>query len=191
MRRPLRSKIVLTLAASLALPAVPCLQAAPPVTPSAPAAAQPTARSAPAAPAIVDVALADGGRLAGQVLDSGSIAQPGRPIAVFQHGQLVAAGGSDAAGNFAIEHLAGGIYELQCDGRACVARLWAPGTAPPAARTSLILTTGGEVVRGQTTFGPFTGDWLKGRGPWLIAAAAIVAVPTALALNLKPKSPAS
>ncbi len=185
MRRSPRFKIASMLVASLGLLLPRHSEAAPPL-----ASAGSTPLPAASAPAVIDVALAPGGRMSGQVLDRSAAPLAGRRIDIASQGRLVASCGTNATGCFTVDHLAGGLYELQCDGNLCVARLWVAGTAPPAARQTLVLT-GGEVVRGQATFGPFTGDWLKGRGPWLIAAAAIVAVPTALALGLKPKSAAS
>jgi hypothetical protein len=188
MRRSLRLKTTSMLLASLGLLVPQQLPAAPP---AGAAASQPAQARTAETPAVIDVALAEGGRLNGQALDRAAGPAAGKPILVMQQGRLIASTRTDAAGRFSVDRLTGGVYEVQCDGGESVSRLWAPRTAPPAAKQILLVTCGDGVVRGQTTFGGFHGDFLKGPGPWVIAAATIIAVPTALALGLKPKSPAS
>jgi hypothetical protein len=195
MRRRLRLKTAILLIAALGLMFPPQSQAE---YPYAPAVARPAVTerlpSTTPAPPIADVALDADGRLQGQVVDNAGLPAAGTTIVLVSQGRAVAVVTSDAAGHFTAEHLAGGIYEVHAAGNVSLARLWAPQTAPPAARQTLVVQCGDPsepIVRGQHTFGPFDGSWMKGRGPWLIAAAAIVAVPTALALGLKPRSPAS
>jgi hypothetical protein len=179
MRRFQRIKSLSMLAASLGLIVPSHVEAAPP--------AMPVGQQAPAAkteaPLVVDVALGEGGRLSGQLLDRSAAPVAGKSIFVLQQGRLVASTYADAAGRFKVDHLPGGVYEVRCDGGASITRLWAPQTAPPVARPTLLVSCGGDVVRGQGTFGGFHGDFLKGPGPWIIAVATIVAVPTALALG--------
>lgn len=186
MRRSVRLQTSLALVASLGLTVPSQLQAAPPA-----AASRPASSSTADVPLILDVALADGGRLNGQVLDRAAGPVANKPIFVLQQGKLVASAHADAAGRFSVDHLSGGVYEVHCDGGVALSRVWAPRTAPPAAKQVLLVTCGEDIVRGQTQWGPYRGSWLKGPLPWVVAVAAIVAVPTALALSLKPKSAAS
>jgi hypothetical protein len=140
------------------------------------------------APLVVDVVLGAIGQFVGQVLDSSATPVAGQMVVVLKEGRPAAQTVTDSAGHFAIERLPVGIYEVRCGESAGLCRLWTPHTAPPAARASLLLTSRNVVLRGQR---PMGGSWLKGPGPWLIAVAAIIAVPTALALSLKPRSSAS
>jgi len=174
------------LIASLGLVFPGQLHAAGPGTPG-----QESPATAAVAPLIADVALDDDGRLSGQAVDGAGLPAAGKPVAVVHQGREVAHTQTDAAGRFTVNHLTGGVYEVHCEDGASLTRLWAPHTAPPAARSTLLVSCGGPIVRGQHTMGPYDGSWLKGRGPWIIAVAAIIAVPTALALSLKPKSAAS
>ena len=189
MRRSLRLKTTSMLVASLGLLVPQHAQAAPLAGPTP---GQPAQAHTAETPAVIDVALGDGGRLNGQALDRAAEPAAGKPIFVMQQGRLDRfEAQTDTAGRFNVDRLAGGMYEVHCDGGVSVSRLWAPHTAPPAAKQILLITCGDGVVRAQTPYGGFHGDWLKGPGPWLIAVATIIAVPTALALSLKPKSPAS
>ncbi len=187
MQRFLRLKTVAMLIACCGLVFPARMQAAVPDTsatsPISPAAAQPRL--------ITDVALGENGRLSGQAIDGSGMPAADKAVTLLQQGIEVAHTHTDATGRFTVNHLTGGIYEVHCENGGGLARLWAPHTAPPAARAVLVVSCGAPIVRGQHTMGPFDGSWLKGRGPWIIAAAAIVAVPTALALGLKPKSAAS
>jgi hypothetical protein len=188
MRRSLRLKAAVMLLASLGMAIPRTSQAA---GPAAPAAGQPGPSAAAGTPVIVDVALGDGGRLSGQVLDRAGLPGAGKSVSVLQQGRLIASTRADADGRFVVDRLTGGVYEVQSEGGVSLSRMWAPRTAPPAARPTLLVTSGAEIVRGQHTYGSYTGSWMKGPFPWIIAVTAIVAVPTALALTLRPKSPAS
>jgi hypothetical protein len=188
MRRSLRLKAAVMLLASLGMAIPRTSQAA---GPSAPATGQSVPSTGAGVPLVVDVALGDGGRLSGQVLDRAGLPGAGKSVFVLQQGRLVASTRADADGRFTVDRLTGGVYEVQSDGGISLSRMWAAGTAPPAARPTLLVTSGDEIVRGQHTFGSYSGGWMKGPGPWIIAVAAIVAVPTALALTLRPKSSAS
>jgi hypothetical protein len=185
MRNLVRPGRVLALLAVAGLVVPGRLEAAPP-TPHNIAHPLP-ASLADAVPLAVDVALAKGGTLVGQACDASAVPVAGRTVIVSQQGREVARTYTDSRGRFALANLAGGVYEVRCDGGAALCRLWAPLTAPPAAQPTLLLTVGGELALGQCG----RGSILKGPLPWIVGIAAAIAVPTALALNLKKASPAS
>ena len=98
---------------------------------------------------ITDAALHEGGTVYGQLVDEEGI--PGKAVqVVVRHNQrVVAVAKTDARGRFAVSGLRGGVYEVQTTRGSEVYRLWAPNTAPPAAKRSILLVTGDTVVRGQ------------------------------------------
>ena len=153
----------------------------------------------------LDVALQAGGTLVGQVVNT-----EGQPIAnseviVAAQGKPIARAASDAQGNFRIASLKGGTVEVAAVGVAGNCRLWAPGTAPPAAQNGLLVVAEGEVVRGQHMGRHVPGrsyrGGVRGHGGGLLAlmiehplvtAGAIgtaIAVPLAVSNDKSPSSP--
>jgi hypothetical protein len=133
-----------------------------------------------------DVALRDGGLLVGQVVDPQGVAQAGAVVSVRYAEHEVVRTVTDANGVFAARGLRGGQYQLLTDDGISVCRLWAPNTAPPAARPAALLVSGNDVVRGQWGFGggpvhEWVG-WVKAH-PYITAGAvaAAIAIPLALA----------
>jgi Carboxypeptidase regulatory-like domain len=157
--------------AALGLFAPPRLSSA--AEPQAPE--RPTA-SAPAT-AIMDVALAAGGVFSGQLVDPQGRPQSGSSVELLQQQQTVATTTTDQDGRFSIPGLQGGMYQVVAGQEMRLYRLWAPDTAPPGARQSVMLVAAGQVVRGQRGWR----YWLT--NPWVIsgAVAAAIAVPIALA----------
>jgi hypothetical protein len=140
-----------------------------------------------------DVALADGGVLTGQVVDAQGVALANAPVAVLSQGREVVRVAANADGAFAIGGLKGGVYEVAAPGHRGVYRMWAPRTAPPAARHGLMLVSGGDLVRGQYGYGPPPGPPVSGEpGPfgktmgWMSAHPYITAgiVATAIAVPI-------
>jgi hypothetical protein len=84
---------------------------------------------------------------------------------------------TDKDGNFRVAKLRGGAYVVHVGDGVVPVRLWAEGTAPPAAQESLLMLNSTTTVRGQ-------GGGLVGllSNPWFIAAAvaAAIAIPIAL-----------
>jgi hypothetical protein len=125
-----------------------------------------------------DIALADGGVLQGQVIDTANVAVPGCEVVLIKDGQEVARTRTDPEGRFALSGLRGGVYQVLASGGGGLYRLWSPRTAPPAARANAMVVTG-PVVRGQ---------WGGGQAlnllsnPWVVAGAATagIAIPIAL-----------
>lgn len=128
-----------------------------------------------------DVALRSGGVLVGQVVDQQGKAQAGATVSIQYGQQEVARTTTDANGVFAARGLRGGQYELLTQDGMSVCRLWAPDTAPPAARDAALVVSGVNVVRGQYYGGGWI-DWMKAH-PYITAGivATAIAVPVGLA----------
>ena len=139
--------------------------------------------------AVTDVALADGGKLRGQIVDTQGTPQRKLPVAVAQVDREVATTTTDDAGCFAVCGLHGGAHQIVAGTAQGVYRLWAPHTAPPSARPGVLLVVDGQPVRGQD--GPL-GYWLC--HPWVLLGLAAVAVALPVAIHnhqssRKPNSP--
>jgi hypothetical protein len=98
---------------------------------------------------IADVALAEGGILNGQVVDSQGVGMPGRLVSLQQRGTEVVRTRTDDEGRFAASGLSGGTYLVSTDGVIGPVRAWAPATAPPIASDGLLLVPHTQTVRGQ------------------------------------------
>lgn len=134
-----------------------------------------------------DVSLQKGGTLLGQVIDPEGNGLAGVPISLrSQDRQLTIR--SQENGRFAVSGLRAGVYQIAAAEARGVYRLWATGTAPPAAGQALVLTAGRPVSRGQ-----HPGPWKTFlTNPLLIggAVATAVAVPVAVH-NYRQGPPAS
>ena len=152
------------------------------------------ARSAAAAVAPQDVALAEGGVLTGQVVNTAGKPQAMAPVSLSTGGKEIARATTDAKGQFRVASLKGGVYQVATNGNQGVYRFWAPRTAPPTSLNGLNMVSGDQVVRGQMGGG---GGPLSSAGQWIaehpiITAGAIataIAVPLALDDDDDPSSP--
>jgi Carboxypeptidase regulatory-like domain len=117
----------------------------------APAAAVPARQ----APVVVDVSLANGGVLTGQVVDAQGQPLAGTPVAVRSAQGMVTWGTTDRGGRFQLAGLGGGLYEVSAAQRSGAFRLWANNSSPPSAVKQVMLVAGEPVARGQhpTDFG--------------------------------------
>ena len=116
-----------------------------------------------------DVALHQGGKLVGQMLDAQGAAIAGATVSVKTAGKEVARAQTDLAGKFQVAGLQGGVHQVATAGQQDTYRLWAPQTAPPAAQQGLMLVTSTDVVRGQgcgtgVGCGSACGSGVGGRG---------------------------
>lgn len=148
------------------------------ILPQAALAAEPTP-----APAVVDVALSDGGVLRGQIVDLQGASVTGIPVSVKIQDRDVAATTSTADGRFAVQGLRGGVYQVAAGEGHGIYRLWSAGTAPPSAQN-------GAIVYTQNGNGTGTMRSLLTNRVVLIAGvvATAIAVPLALA-NSQSASP--
>lgn len=122
------------------------------------------------APTVTDVALQKGGALLGQVQDPQGVGQANVSVTLLGRGIEPVKGRTDQNGHFTFTNLRGGVYQVTAavEGNSIAGigayRVWAPGTAPPAAQPGALVITGGELVRGQ--FHPF-GHTYGGLRFWL------------------------
>lgn len=92
-------------------------------------------------PAVVDIALSDGGTLRGQVVDLQGASVTGVPVSVKVQNRDVAATTTTADGHFAVQNLRGGVYQVAAGEGHGIYRLWSAGTAPPSAQNGAIVYT--------------------------------------------------
>ena len=90
-------------------------------------------------PVMTDVALSDGGTLEGLVVDNQSTGQPGVPVTLRSQDRDVAQTITAADGQFVVQDLRGGVYHVAAMQGDESFRLWAPRTAPPAAKKRAIV----------------------------------------------------
>ena len=142
------------------------------------------ARSAAVAVAPQDVALADGGVLIGQVVDTAGKPQAMTPVSLSTGGKEIARVTTDAKGEFRVASLKGGVYQVSTKGNSSVYRFWAPQTAPPSSLSGLNMVSGDSVVRGQMGGGPLAsaGQWIA-EHPIITAGAIATAIAVPLALD--------
>ena len=127
--------------------------------------------------AAVDVALGEDGSLTGIVVDGSGLPKASLPIHIQQFQTNVASPTSDDGGEFRCQLKSGGIYLLAAGDQVVILRCWAPGTAPPHARTRLVVQTS-DVVRGQIH--PAACGLAN---PWVITGVAIAAIVIPVALH--------
>jgi hypothetical protein len=97
--------------------------------------------TAPPAPAVVDVAMADGGVLHGQLIDLQGSSVAGVPVSVLAQNQEVARATTANDGQFAVQGLRGGVYQVAAGQGQGVYRLWTNNAAPPSAQQNAIVYT--------------------------------------------------
>ncbi len=138
-----------------------------------------------------DATLHAGGVLVVQVVDSRGIPRPGSQVALSQADRKLATGVTDQSGSLSVKGLSGGIYEIAAGQTRAVYRLWAPRTAPPAARSKVVLVADSNPIRGQCDAGGPLSYWLS--NPWVIAGliGVAVAVPVAIHNQRQDRQPAS
>jgi hypothetical protein len=95
----------------------------------------------PPAPAVADIALADGGTLHGRVVDLQGAARVGVDVSIRAQDREVARAKSTAEGQFSVQGLRGGVYQVAAGQGQGVYRLWATNTAPPSAQKDVIVYT--------------------------------------------------
>ncbi len=141
----------------------------------------------PAAAAVGDVALQDQGILQGQFFDEVGAPAAGVEVLLLRKGERIAQARTDQVGRFALRAITPGVYELATPESRAVYRLWAAGTAPPAAQQGVLVVSGQPIVRGAPGGHH---RWMKGLGstlanPWILAliVAAAIAIPLAVDSN--------
>ena len=97
-----------------------------------------------------DVALADGGILAGQLVGPTGKPISGETIYLANRMRIIATTTSRADGSFEMAGLSNGNYGLASRQSCALVRLWQAGTAPPAATKKTLLVASGKTVRSQS-----------------------------------------
>ncbi len=121
-------------------------------------------------PVVSDVALAPGGTLIGQVVDTQGVSVPNVEVMVRQPGRKMVTTVSDRSGRFAVSGLRGGPCQVIAANSQHVFRLWTVSTAPPSAMANVMMVSSkAPVVRAQ--FGGGLRQW----GLPALAAGGIVA----------------
>lgn len=102
-------------------------------------------------PSIHDVALTDTGFLIGQLVDESGTAVESRQVQLLSasEGKLIDKTLSDSDGRFTLKSARGGVYRVVSKERGVVVRAWQPQTAPPAAKSAVLVVTESHVARGQ------------------------------------------
>jgi len=101
-------------------------------------------------PIISDVALNRGGQLDGTVLDPQGNPLPGVAVLVRQAAGRTFHATTNPAGRFQVAGLGGGMYQVLAAGGHATFRLWAAGTAPPAAQGAALIVAGGRQYRAHS-----------------------------------------
>jgi hypothetical protein len=129
-----------------------------------------------APPAVVDLALAEGGILRGQVVNGSGQVDSNAQVTVWQQGTKVASTSADTQGNFAISGLRAGLHQVAAGEGVTSYRFWAPNTAPPAAKPQVLVVSDSQVARGNGIVSVLT-------NPWVLAGFVGAAIAVPLALN--------
>ena len=103
---------------------------------------------------IADVSLGQKGELNGFVVN-GQGKAVARTKVVVRHGRkAVAETTTNDAGQFRVDGLRGGVYQIVHAEGVSVFRVWANGTAPKSAKTNALVVVEKRLVRGQNGVGP-------------------------------------
>ena len=102
-----------------------------------------------AAGQIRDIALQDGGRLQGVVINRQAVPLPGRRIPLYFGVTRVAEVVTDAAGRFEVQGLRNGLHGIGPESHATSVRFWDQQRAPKTAARQLVLVLDEVIVRGQ------------------------------------------
>jgi hypothetical protein len=113
----------------------------------------PPVTAAAAEPAVLDVALQQGGILSGVVVDGQGAPMVEKEVSILQSGKVVARTTSNSKGEFAVRGLRGGVYQVIAGQGGTTLRAWEGNAAPPAAKPGAMIVGSGSVVRGQRPFG--------------------------------------
>jgi len=115
-------------------------------------------------PQVLDVCLAQGGVLSGQVVDAQGLPMPGTVVGLRTGKGEVATSSTDTEGRFQVHGLGGGLYELTAAESSSTFRLWTAEASPPGAIKQVMLVAGQPITRGQYRN---RGGWFGGTGSLL------------------------
>ncbi len=101
----------------------------------------------PAAP-VSDITLV-GGQLNGRVVDAQGVSLNGAQVVIKQNGQEVARTNSDKNGQFSVNGLKGGVYQVSAGNSEGTYRVWTERTAPPSSKNGIVMVSSPSIVRAQ------------------------------------------
>lgn len=110
---------------------------------------QPTAKTQTAKQAVLDVTLSKSGSLSGYVVDAQGKPQANQAVTVKQGKETVAKAQTNAKGQFTVEGLKGGVYQVESAKGATLYRAWASGSAPKNSKDFAVVVQNNQLVRGQ------------------------------------------
>lgn len=111
--------------------------------------AQPASRTSRGMPLVSDLELGPKGSLRGFVVNVHGVPIARAPVVVRNADREVARTSTDLLGQFSVDGLRGGIYQVGTGRYARQFRTWVARTAPPRAKQIALIVVGGDVVRGQ------------------------------------------
>jgi len=125
-------------------------------------------------PQTIDLTLNRDGMLIGRIVDPRGQAIANTDVTLLDNNEIVSLVKSDLEGNFRVANIKPGTYRLASHNVTQICRIWAPGTAPPAAKQSALLVTNKPVTAGQVAPLKY---WLANPTVMLGIAAIVIAVP--------------
>ena len=129
--------------------------------------------------AVADIALT-GGTLQGVVVDPNGDVLSGAVVSVSHGNQKVATAISSESGEFSLNGLQSGLYQVTVGQHQANVRIWDAELAPPGTNSQMLLVNGDPTARGQ-----LWNNWFRNLRPWhtvVIAGviATAIAVPIAI-----------
>lgn len=97
----------------------------------------------------LDVKLANGGTLSGQVVDAQGKTVSNAVVSVRFGNRVVASTKTNASGRYAIQGLRAGVHQIQTANGRVNARFWSGTTAPVAAKSTALLVSDKNIIRAQ------------------------------------------
>ena len=129
------------------------------------------------APNTFDTAARHDGMIHGRLVDPRGNGISQAPLQLTQGHQVLATVATDATGQFTIPAPAPGVYQLTGGTWVHSLRIWATGTAPPAARNGIQIVAPEPIVAGQVA--PLR-YWMANPNVMLATAAIAIAIPIIL-----------
>ena len=102
---------------------------------------------------VQDISLGSGGVLKGQIMASNGQPHANVPVVLGQRGKELARTTSNAQGEFEFHGLRSGMFHVSAGAAGGMYRVWSQKTAPPKAKSGVLIVDKDEVVRAQI------GDW--------------------------------
>jgi hypothetical protein len=90
-------------------------------------------------PLISDIALSNNGTLRGKVVDANNQPRANAELTVWHEKRPVGKIRSNQKGEFAFSGLRGGVHRVTTEKAAFTCRFWSPNTAPPSAKSAILL----------------------------------------------------